>query len=79
MPLISPPPIPSENFEPEGESSSRYSDRELWEHYCRRMIVMLNLPSWKCPKCGTVNHGLNRRCAYCWIRNKIVTEKINTP
>lgn len=35
------------------------------------------LPVWMCPLCNCKNSHDNQRCAYCWIRNKIITDKPN--
>lgn len=30
--------------------------------------LLLELPSWKCERCNTINFILNKRCIYCWTK-----------
>jgi hypothetical protein len=40
-----------------------------------RIRAHATLPVWMCPVCNCKNSHDNLRCVYCWIRNKVITDK----
>ncbi len=64
MPIITPPSCDELPFEEPEESNPRVVSKA--EH--NRITRFLDVPNWKCPECGAINFGRNKKCAYCFGR-----------